>query len=103
VRTGGDPPRLIRLKDGYDTALEEGGKPLSGVSAEVMPGPALLREGEIYLFDEPTSALDERHAEMVCGMLEELAKKALVIVISHDRVFDGRGGQTRMEAICAGI
>ena len=39
----------------------------------------------MLLCDEPTGALDEANAKMIFDLLKGVAKKALVIVVSHDR------------------
>ena len=46
---------------------------------------ALCNDPKILLCDEPTGALDEKNAEIVFSLLQTIAKKRLVIVVSHDR------------------
>lgn len=36
------------------------------------------------IFDEPTAALDDAHATQAAQVIEELAQKRVVIVITHD-------------------
>lgn len=45
---------------------------------------ALSCDPKIVLADEPTGALDEKGAAMVLGYLQGIAKKALVLLVTHD-------------------
>lgn len=45
---------------------------------------ALIHEPDIILADEPTGALDRTNATEIMGLLKEIAKERLVIVITHD-------------------
>lgn len=45
---------------------------------------ALINDPPLLLADEPTGALDASNAEMIYRYLQTLAKKRLVIVVSHD-------------------
>ena len=46
---------------------------------------ALCNDPRVLLCDEPTGALDERNSNLVFSLLQRVAKKRLVIVVSHDR------------------
>lgn len=46
---------------------------------------ALCNDPKVLLCDEPTGALDEKNAELVFKLLQQIAAKRLVIVVSHDR------------------
>lgn len=45
---------------------------------------ALANNPEVILFDEPTSALDPESIKSLVKLLNELSKKATIIVVSHD-------------------
>ena len=45
---------------------------------------ALVNDPPIILADEPTGALDENNASSVMALLKSIAKKRLVIIVSHD-------------------
>lgn len=44
----------------------------------------LANNPEVILFDEPTSALDPESINSLVNLLNELSKKATIIVVSHD-------------------
>ena len=44
----------------------------------------LANNPEVILFDEPTSALDPESIKSLVKLLNELSKKATIIVVSHD-------------------
>lgn len=60
-----------------------------GEKARVSIIRALLKPANIYLIDEPTSDLDIISSKLVYKSLEEKAKTALVIVVSHN-LFDAK-------------
>lgn len=45
---------------------------------------ALLNNPQVILADEPTGALDREAATEIMGLLKEIAKERLVVVITHD-------------------
>ncbi len=51
---------------------------------------ALIKQSGIILADEPTGALDSVTGESIFGLLKEISKEKLVIVVSHDRDFAER-------------
>lgn len=58
---------------------------LSGGEAQrVALARALINDPPILLCDEPTGALEEEAADRIYGYLREIARKRLVIVVSHD-------------------
>ena len=74
------------MPDGYRTELAENGGILSGGQKQrLCLARALLRQGDVYVLDEPTSALDARHSEILMGVLRELARERIVVVITHER------------------
>lgn len=46
---------------------------------------ALINDPSILLADEPTGALDEQNGIEIMNIIKNIAKKALVIVVSHDQ------------------
>ncbi len=72
--------------------LEDSGKRFpntlsGGQKQRVAIARALIKDPEIIMADEPTGALDSKTGAQILGMLKELSKNKLVIVISHDRDF----------------
>lgn len=49
----------------------------------------LLRNKPIYLFDEVDDGIDLDSKKKLLEIIEELAKKSIVIVVSHSNLFDG--------------
>lgn len=46
---------------------------------------ALMNEPTIILADEPTGALDRKNSTEIMGILKEMSKERLVLVITHDK------------------
>ena len=46
---------------------------------------ALVNDPKIILADEPTGALDSENGRKIMDILSEISKKALVIIVSHDK------------------
>ena len=46
---------------------------------------ALINDPQVVLADEPTGSLDEKNSIEIMEILKTVAKKSLVIVVSHDR------------------
>ncbi|HEL1242626.1 TPA: ABC transporter ATP-binding protein/permease [Streptococcus equi subsp. zooepidemicus] len=72
------------LPDGIDTIVGENGCHLSaGQRQQVICARALLSQRSCYIFDEATSSLDAENEAAIHRLLQQLAKKAIVIVITH--------------------
>ncbi|HEL0739910.1 TPA: ABC transporter ATP-binding protein/permease [Streptococcus equi subsp. zooepidemicus] len=72
------------LPDGIDTIVGENGCHLSaGQRQQVICTRALLSQRSCYIFDEATSSLDAENEAAIHRLLQQLAKKAIVIVITH--------------------
>lgn len=75
---------INQLPEGYDTLLGEKGVGLSGGQIQRLAlARSLLLNPEILILDEPTSALDEKNRENLKSLLQRLAKKSTVIVVTH--------------------
>ena len=86
---------ISALPKGLDTVLEENGGFLSGgQKRRLSVACTVLRSCEVYVFDEPTAGVDGENGEKLCKMLEALAEKKLVIVITHDPLLLSRGTNT---------
>ena len=46
---------------------------------------ALINDPSVILADEPTGALDEQNGNEIMKVLKKISKKALVIIVSHDK------------------
>ncbi len=58
---------------------------------------ALIKQPKIILADEPTGALDSTTGNQIFGLLKDLSKEQLVIVISHDLGFAKKYGDNSIE------
>ena len=85
-RRTGIHEEILKMPDQYETVLTENGGVLSGGQKQrLCLARALLREGDVYLFDEPTTALDKGNRDRFTGLLQELSKDKIVVVITHER------------------
>lgn len=75
---------ILKLPNGYETVLGEGGMTLSGGQRQRLAlARALLRESSIVILDEPTSSLDVRTETFVWRNVEQLLAGKTAIVIAH--------------------
>ncbi|TPR57413.1 ABC transporter ATP-binding protein [Enterococcus sp. OL5] len=75
---------IMRLPDGYNTMVGEGGSTLSGGEKQrISIARALLKKTEIILLDEATAALDLENESAVQKAITNLVKDRTVIVIAH--------------------
>jgi len=75
---------IMRLRDGYDTVLQEGGTNLSyGQRQLICLGRAILPNPRILVFDEATSSVDPYTEAMIQRTLEEEMRNRTVILVTH--------------------
>lgn len=74
---------LEEAKNLYPSALS------GGMKGRVAVARSLFYGGDIYLWDEPTKELDAKNRLLIMREVEKIAKKSLVIIISHDPELQG--------------
>ncbi|AJE09872.1 ABC transporter family protein [Clostridium botulinum] len=75
---------IMKLPQGYDTAVGEGGCTLSGGEKQRVPiARAMLKDDPVVLLDEATASLDPENEMDVQKAINQLIKGRTVIVIAH--------------------
>jgi ATP-binding cassette subfamily B multidrug efflux pump len=75
---------IMRLKNGYDTSVEEGGATLSvGQRQLISFARALLADPRILILDEATSSVDTQTEQIIQKALATLLKGRTSFVIAH--------------------
>ena len=75
---------IMKLPQGYDTLVEEGGSNLSGGEKQrISIARAMLKNAPIIILDEATSALDAENEAEILSAIDELTKDKTVIMIAH--------------------
>lgn len=75
---------IMRLRDGYDTSVEEGGATLSvGQRQLISFARALLADPRILILDEATSSVDTQTEQIIQQALATLLKGRTSFVIAH--------------------
>jgi ABC-type bacteriocin/lantibiotic exporter with double-glycine peptidase domain len=46
---------------------------------------AIIGDSQLYILDEPTSSLDSKNKEIVIGLVKEIAKRSIVVFVTHDK------------------
>ncbi|MGL5614680.1 MAG: ABC transporter ATP-binding protein [Sarcina sp.] len=78
---------IMKLPQRYDTVINEKGINLSGGEIQrVCIARAIVTNPDIYLFDEITSAIDEKNSKEIIKVIEEISKKSIVIMTSHEKL-----------------
>ncbi|MFV0353120.1 MAG: ABC transporter ATP-binding protein [Oscillospiraceae bacterium] len=75
---------IVKLPDGYDTLIGEGGIFLSGGEEQrINIARAILKNAPILLLDEATAFADPENEAMLYGAIKSLIKNKTVIMIAH--------------------
>ncbi len=75
---------IMRLPDGYDTRVGEGGCTLSGGERQrISIARALLKDAPIVLLDEATASLDTENETQVQRAINSLVTDKTVVIIAH--------------------
>lgn len=75
---------IMKLKDGYDTNLQEQGVILSGGEKQrIAIARAIVKNPDILILDEATSALDSESEQIVQKALRNLMKNRTVLMAAH--------------------
>ncbi|AOY74501.1 ABC transporter ATP-binding protein [Clostridium formicaceticum] len=75
---------IMKLPQGYDTSVGEGGCTLSGGEKQrISIARALLKDAPIVLLDEATASLDPENETQVQQAINALVKNKTVIIIAH--------------------
>jgi ATP-binding cassette, subfamily B, bacterial len=75
---------IVRLSDGYDTFVQEGGSNLSGGQRQrIALARAIVKNAPIFIFDEPVTGLDAGTEAKLNETLTRLMKGKTNVVIAH--------------------
>jgi ABC-type multidrug transport system fused ATPase/permease subunit len=75
---------IMKLPEGYNTILTEGGRNLSGGQKQRLAlARAILKNAPILLLDEPTSGLDLDAENIFIDALKNISKEKTIIIIAH--------------------
>lgn len=75
---------INKLELRYETIINERINLSGGEKQRISIARALVEDSLVYVFDEPTAALDTINEKRVKDILEELSKKRLVIIVTHN-------------------
>ncbi|MDO5713351.1 MAG: ABC transporter ATP-binding protein [Tissierellia bacterium] len=75
---------IMKLENGFDTIIGEGGSSLSGGEAQrISFARAIMKDAPIIILDEATANIDPENENLVQNAIEELTKSKTVIMIAH--------------------
>lgn len=86
---------LAKKEDAWQAELSHNGKQLSGGEKQLVTlARMMLHPRPIAILDEPTSNLDADTVEIILPQIIKLAEKRLIIVASHEKMFDNVADMT---------
>lgn len=75
---------IIKLPQGYDTVIGEGGNSLSGGEKQrISIARAMLKDAPIIIFDEATANVDPENEDRLQKAMEELTRDKTILMIAH--------------------
>ncbi|GAB6007779.1 ATP-binding cassette domain-containing protein [Dysgonomonas reticulitermitis] len=80
---------LAKKEDGWQAGLSHNGKQLSGGEKQLVTlARMMLHPRPVAILDEPTANLDTGTVEIILPQIIKLAEDRLVIIASHEKIFD---------------
>lgn len=80
---------LAKKEEGWQTELTHNGKQLSGGERQLVTlARMMLHPRPVAILDEPTANLDSDTIEVILPQILKLSQERLVIVASHEKMFD---------------
>lgn len=84
ARIAGAHAFILKLPQGYETVLQEGGSSLSGGQRQrINLARALFTKPRILIMDEATSALDAQAERYIIEQMPEICRGRTVLIIAH--------------------
>ncbi len=75
---------IMKLPDGYDTVIGEGGASLSGGEKQrISIARAIMKDAPIIILDEATANVDPENEAELTRAIEELTRNKTIIMIAH--------------------
>ena len=75
---------IMKLPDGYDTVIGEGGASLSGGERQrISIARAIMKDAPIIILDEATANVDPENEKELVDAVEALTKEKTIIMIAH--------------------
>ncbi len=75
---------IMKMPDGYDTVIGEGGGTLSGGEKQrISIARAILKDAPVVILDEATASIDPENEHLIQSAIAELTKGKTIITIAH--------------------